>query len=897
MNNYQTKTAEETIIELNTSKNGLSSEEAKERQQKYGLNILIEPALTSWFKVLLRQFNSPLILLLFAAGIISFAFGEFLDGTAIIIILLLNAIFGFFQEEKAESAILSLKKLIAQKAKAIRDGKRIFLDAKELVVGDTILLEAGDKAPADARLIEINTLEMQEAILTGESFPAKKSIHQLKSNISNSISNASSNVAISEQSCMIFSGTTVASGKATAVVVDTGMNTQIGKITKLLQQTAQESTPLQKRITKLSKAITWIVIIISVVLFFMGFFLGGTISQMFIFSVAIAVATIPEGLPAVITIALALGIQRLTSAKALIKNLPSAETLGSCTVICTDKTGTLTHNEMTVSKIYANNELITVYGSGYSIKEGGFSKPPNSYLLLLEAGFANNNASLNVSLNDSLNNLSAVGDPTEIALIVAAQKAGITIDNIAKKYLRTEEIPFTSERKRMSTLHKFENKKIVFTKGSPETILERCNYILIDGERKHFTTALKEQTKSVNNLLAEKALRVLAFAYKEVHEEKKHDEIENNLIFLGFQAMNDPPRTEAREAVKQAQTAGIKIIMITGDQLPTAVAIAKSLGITGKAITGEILETLPDFEKRIEEFSVYARINPEHKLKIIEALKKKGNIVAMTGDGVNDAPALKSADIGIAMGITGTDVAKEASDMILLDDKFSTIIKAIKEGRTIFENIKKFTHYLLSSNLAEVLIAVFTMLMGLPLPFTALQLLWINIITDGFPALALSVEKTEENIMRYSPKKFTGNILEHRLTFLIINGIFGAIVSLTAFIIANPEADIIKARTIAVTTLMIYELFNSFNYKSLEQSLFKTGIFGNKKLVWANMSSIFAHSLLLYIPFFASAFKFTPLGLTDLLLCIGFGFSAIIIGETAKIIHARIEKNERVYSV
>ncbi|RLE46848.1 ATPase [Candidatus Woesearchaeota archaeon] len=862
---YQ-KELRQVFEDLKTNEQGLTTKEAQERLKIYGLNKIRKEKKTSALTIFLSQFSSPIIWILIVAMIISFIVKEMIDFYVIGAIVVINAFLGFVQEYRAEEAITKLMKLLSLKATVIRDGKVEEIDATELVPGDILALETGQKIPADARLIEITNLQMQEASLTGESLPVNKKICTYHKE-----------VAVADRKNMVFSGTIVTKGHGKAVVTGTGMNTEIGKIATLIQETKPELTPLQKQLKKLGAFLGIAVILIALAVFGIGILGGNPWEAMLMAAIAIAVAAIPEGLPAVVTISLALGVQRMALRNALMRKLPSVETLGACSVICSDKTGTLTHNEMTVTKIYVNREVISVGGSGYE-PEGSFSKDPKKFKLLLKIGALNNNTKI-IKENKTWK---VIGDPTEAALIVSAKKANLDIEELKNKYQRIKEIEFTSERKMMTTIHKIKNEKIAFSKGAVEIILNKCNRILVNGRLERLTKAEKEKILEENETFAKQALRILGFAYKEFKGIYAKGEIEKDMIFVGLQAMIDPPRKEVKDAIDKCKTAGIKVIMITGDYATTATAIAKELGITGKTITGIELDKIENLNEIVEKIGIYARVNPAHKLKIIKALQAKGHIVAMTGDGVNDAPALKKADLGIAMGITGTDVAKEASDMVLADDNFTTIVNAVEEGRRIFDNIKKFVEYLLSSNMGEILTVFTAMLLRWPLPITALQILWINLATDGLPALALGIEPTEPNIMKRPPRKPTEHIVNKKRGILII--IIGLIMMLgTLFIFDRYETkSIVYAQTAAFATLVMFQMFNVLNQRSEDISLFKLGFFTNKKLLGAVLISVMLQVVIIFVPFFNKIFGTTPLKIIDIVWVLGISSTVLIFGEIVK---------------
>lgn len=875
---YHSKKETEVFKELNTNKNGLTEKEAEKRLQEYGPNEIKEGKKISPIKIFLNQFNSMVVYILIVALVVSLFIGEKIDAVVIGIILVLNAIFGFNMEYRAEKSIEALKRMASLKATVLRDGKEKQIDAKLLVPGDIIKLETGDKIPADSRIFEIINLETQEASLTGESTPVRKEVKALAEKTS-----------LADRINMVFSGTIITNGRGKAIVTGTGMQTEMGKIAKLIEEVEPEKTPLQKKLNQLGRFLGIVTIVISVIVFLGGVLKGGDVLEFFIVAVALAVAAIPEGLPIVVTIGLSIGTQRMVKRHALIRKLPSVEALGSTTVICSDKTGTLTRNEMTVKKIYANNKIIDVTGVGYG-KKGEFlyeNKKINAQELelLLKAGSLNNNA----SLTDG----TVIGDPTEAALIVSAEKAGLSKVLIEKKNPRINEIPFTSERKLMTTIHKVKGEKIAFAKGATEVILKLCNSVYEDGKIKKLTEAKKKEILETNKEFANSALRVLGFAFKSVNDVKR---AEKNLIFLGLQGMIDPPREEVKVAIEKCKEAGIKVVMITGDHQTTAKAVGEAIGIKGKSLTGQELEKIQNLDKIVEDIAIYARVNPEHKIKIVEALKKKGHIVAMTGDGVNDAPALKKADIGIGMGITGTDVSKEASAMILTDDNFASIVNAVEEGRGIYDNIKKFVEYLLSSNLGEILtlfiaIMLFANAEGtVLLPLIPIMILWINLVTDGLPALALSVDPSDPNIMERKPRNPKERIISNPIIVrMIIVGVTMMLGTLAIFKIYNPESNLIYAQTMAFSTLMMFQMFNVLNCRSEFNSLFKVGVFRNMKLWGAILISVILQVIVVQVPFFNTFFKTVPLTAMDWAYVFLVGSSVLIVVEIYKFVISRVK--------
>jgi len=850
---YHAQTKQEVLKGLHSSEKGLTNEEVELRIKKSGLNEIREGKKISPIKIFLSQFKSFIVGILLIAVIISLAINEYIDAAVIAVILILNATMGFVQEYKAEKSIEALKKMASLKAIVIRDGKEKQIDAKELVPGDIIILETGEKIPADARLLEIINLQTQEAALTGESLPIKKEERIIREN-----------APVADRKNMIFSGTIITKGRGKAIVASTGMNTEIGKIATMIQESKVELTPLQKKLKVLGEYLGAITIIISILVFFSGLIIGFDMGEIFLIAVSLAVAAIPEGLPAVVTMSLSLGTRRMVKKNALIRKLPSVETLGSTTVICTDKTGTLTLNQMTVRKIFTNNKIISVSGRGYetvgNFYEGKDKIKTKEIDLLLKIGALCNDAKLTEN--------KVIGDPTEGALLVSAEKAGISYENSQEKYPRTAELQFDSERKRMSTQHKINNKKVLYTKGAPDILLNLCDRIYKNGKIERLTGSEKRKILKINDQFAKQALRVLGFAYQESDKLE-----EKNMIFVGLQAMIDPPRQEAKEAIKKCKTAGIKVVMITGDFKLTAQAIARELGLEGRAIDGKELDNIKDLEEQIEDISVYARVDPKHKVKVLEALRKKGHIVSMTGDGVNDAPALKEADIGVSMGITGTDVAKEASDMVLTDDNFASIVNAVEEGRGIYDNIRKFVNYLLSCNLAEVSIIFIALILRLPLPLVAIQILWLNLVTDGLPALALGIDPPTKGIMKRLPKPPKENIMNNTMIrSIIILSILMTIGTLGIFI-GYKDIDLVKAQTMAFTALVIFEIARL----QMIRSFYHTKIFENKWLILAVASSLVLQLLVIYTPL-NKILKTTALNLIDWGIILGALVGIVLLG-------------------
>ncbi len=858
-----------SLKQLETDEKGISDGEAAKRLEQNGYNELEEKKKASQIQLFLGQFKSVLVAVLLSATAVSALLGEALDAAVIFSIVVLNAFLGFYQERKAERALEALKSIAAPQATVIRNGVQKLVPSRELVPGDIILLKVGDKVPADARIIEEMNLKCDEAVLTGESVASRKAANKI-----------SGKAAVADRLNMVFSGTIVAYGHCVAAVAATGMSTEFGKIAKMLEVEGEPS-PLQQKMAVLGRQLGIMVFIISAIVFAAGVLLGGNMMDMFLTSVALAVAAIPEGLPAVVTITLSIGLQRMAKKNAIIRKLPAVETLGSTTVICSDKTGTLTADEMTVRKILVYGKVIDVTGEGYDtngkfLVDGNETGPDETMSLLLKAGMFCNDAKLDM------------GDPTEIALLVSAAKAGL--EDLRQSCKRISEIPFESERKMMSVAYEIDGKRTAFTKGAVEAVLGRCPWVYKNGKVRQFSKEDKELLLKANHEFASSALRVLAFAYKELDGKEKLSE--NNLIFVGLQAMIDPPRSEVKGAIAKCKQAGIGVVMITGDHKDTAVAIAKELGIVdgGKALTGEELDAMSEseFEKAVESVAVYARVSPEHKVRITEALKRKGHVVAMTGDGVNDAPALKKSDIGIAMGMTGTDVSKEASDMVLADDNFSSIVSAVEEGRGIYDNIKKFVYYLLSANIGEVLIIFVAILAGLAtgsavLPLLPVHLLWINLLTDGLPALALGVEQKEADVMKRRPRDTKENVLNRRsITFVVFVGVMFAAATLMEFYLELPSG-VMHARTVAFTTVVVAELFIVMSMRS-SQPLWKIGILSNKKLLLAIASSFLLQLAVIYIPVFDAVFETTELALDDWLPIFGVSLFILLVLEARKML-------------
>jgi Ca2+-transporting ATPase len=924
---------DEVLKKLGSGREGLSSKEAMERLSKYGYNEIKRVKRRTVIGMFLEEFKDIFILLLIAATIFSAVIGyweimhggEFMEAFADTItigaIVVLCAFTGFIQEYRAEKAIEALKKLAAPKARVIRDGKEIIIPAREVVPGDILALEEGDHVPADARLIEVVELKANEAVLTGESTPVNKELAVL-----------AEEAPVSERRNMVFSATHIVYGRGKAVVTATGMKTEFGKIAELVQTAEEEETPLQRKLDRFAGRIAKVVTVVCIMIFAieaiqvimqMHFELEGFI-QAFMSSIALAISAVPEGLPAIVTIALALGAREFAKRNAIVRRLSSAESLGSVTVICSDKTGTITKGEMTVRQVYFDGKLVEVTGVGYEPKgefrQGGDAiKPEGDLKLLLQIGALCNNASLRRS--DQNNTWEIFGDPTEGALIVAAAKAGMEKEDLEKTYPRIGEIPFTSERKRMTTIHKTPEGEIhAYMKGAPETVLERCTHVIEDGKERRLTDERRKKILGFNEQMAGNTLRVLAMAYKKIPEGvTKYDDktVESEMIFVGLEGMIDPPREEAIEANKLCQKAGIKTVMITGDHKLTAIAVAKEVGIFKEGdmvLTGAEMDKMRDeeFEEIVEKVTVYARVSPQHKMKIVNALKKKGHIVAMTGDGVNDAPAVKAADVGVAMGISGTDVTREASDLVLMDDNFATIVKAVEQGRVIYDNIRKYARFLMACNFDELLvIGTFAILGGIfgtemfPLPLLPAMILWINLVTDGAPAVALATDPPDVDVMERPPRKPEEGIMHGMGRFIVTSFILQATGTFLVFCLEyyvwpshpwnfpwgiDEEArrlTYIEATTTAFVQAALFELFVVWNCRSERQSVWRMGkkAFQNKFFVVADIVSVALTIGITYIPITQQLFHLTALSPSDLAYVVGvaswgfFIFPEILMGK------------------
>ena len=888
---WYNKGKKEVLDELRTDlSHGLSNNEAARRLEEYGRNELEEQAKKSFISKLIAQFADFLIIiLLIAAGISAFV-GEREDAFVILAIVVINAILGIYQEGKAEKSVEALQRLSAPTAKVIREANQITLPAAEIVPGDVVVLEAGDIIPADIRLLESSNMKVEEASLTGESVPVEK---DAKAKIAGP-------VGIGDRHNMVFFSTVVTYGRGTGVVVGTGHNTEIGNIATKIQSYDEEETPLQIKLNQLGKVLGTITILICIVVFLVGLVQGRQVLAMLLTSISLAVAAIPEGLPAIVTIVLSIGMNRMAGKNAIVKKLLAVETLGATSVICSDKTGTLTQNEMTVVKAFVDDRILTVEGGGYDpsgdVKLDGrrinINSLPDLRNLISIGALAND-----ARLDKSTGSYKVAGDPTEGAIITFAGKLGQTAEQLNMIYPRVQELPFDSSRKMMTTFHSnyISGKIVSFTKGAPDIIINRCTKIALNGKTVDFTQELKEKVLSVNTKFARSALRVLSMAYRSwnnVPEHPNSDSVENEMIFVGLVGMIDPARPEVKDSIKLCREAGIETVMITGDYKETAYAIARDLGMVeseSQAMMGEELDDCSDEQLReiVKETKVYARVSPEHKVKIVTALRENGQITAMTGDGVNDALALKKADIGVAMGITGTDVAKNTAEVILTDDNFATIVSAVEEGRIIFSNIKKFVFFLLSCNIGEILLVFISILIGWEVPMVPIQLLWLNLVTDSFPALALGVENAEPGIMNQPPRDTKEPILDKGMMGgIVFQAVAIALASILSYYLGlrmyGVGKGLIHARTVVFTTLITAELLRAFSSRSQTYTLFKIGFFSNMRMIQAVLVSFVLTVAVLYVPVFNEIFDVIPLTMRDWQIVLTFSFIPMLIGELYK---------------
>ncbi len=923
---WHSLSADEVLQKLDTTASeGLSTAEVEKRQEIHGLNQLRERPRPTFFQLVLAQLKSFVVILLIAAAVISLILGEFIDSGAILLIVLLNAILGVVQESRAEEALAALKKMAAPDAQVIRNGKHVSIPSLQLVPGDIVMLETGKFVPADIRLVEAVNMRVEEAALTGESVPVQK----------NALLTLEAGSSLGDRKNTVFMGTVISYGRGKGVVTSTGMHTQLGLIANMLQSVHEEQTPLQKKLDGLGKTLGWACLIVCAIVFGVGLLEGGAPLELFMIAISLAIAAVPEGLPAIVTISLALGMREMIRKHALIRRLSSVETLGSATVICSDKTGTLTQNEMTVTRIWVDGQFVEVTGQGYSPK-GDFLvnsqkvdlKEYPAVRSALWVGALNNDALLEEShVEGQETEYRMIGDPTEGSMLVAAYKAGAGTKDLTEAYPRKNEIPFDSERKRMVTMHaiqnprledispftdaSYKNQYVVAVKGAPDVVLKLCTRIqsMDDKSARPLTDEERKRILEANDSMTKEALRVIGVAFKLEKENPDNVDphaVEQELTFAGLIGMIDPARTEVKPALQTAANAGIRTLMITGDYPNTARAIAESIGLLQpghKVMTGAELDMIDDQQliTEVEQTDVFARVSPEHKMRIVTALQANGEVVAMTGDGVNDAPAIKQADIGVSMGITGTDVAKDTADMVLTDDNYVSIVSAVEQGRIIYSNIRKFVYYLISCNLGEILIIFLPTAFGRLLfptltteqlaPLVPVQLLWLNLISDGAPALALGTEKGDPDIMKQKPRPPKEPVINKQMTVgLIIQTLAIAGVTLFAFYRGlthnglDPKLNLPYAETMAFLTLSISELFRAFTARSERYPLLKIGLFSNKWMNLAVLSSLVLLIAVVYVPFLNPVFSTTPLGWTEWSLILPLVLIPSVVAEITKVL-------------
>ncbi len=884
MNWYNLSSAE-ALNKLDSTRAGLAEETARKRLEQYGTNELREKGKTPAVMVFLRQFASPLIyILLVAAAIELIVMQKTTDAAVILVVVFLNAIIGFVQENRAERAMEALKQLAAPRAKVLRQGSIAQVESSRLVPGDVIVLEAGDKVPADARLLEAAALSVDESILTGESVPVDKFTGAMEGA-----------AAVADMGNMVHMGCAVVNGRGSGVVTATGMSTEVGKIAAQVQEVKPPPTPLQRNVAKLGRYIGIVVLGIIALLIVVGLVKGYSFEEMFTLAVAAAVSAIPEGLPVMVTVVLALGMRRMARRHALIRRLPAVETMGAVTVICSDKTGTLTASEMTVRQLYLPGRTIEITGAGYrpegEFREDGKVLEPQQDAVLFQA------LKISALCNDSMlksedGKYQLMGDPTEGALLVAALKAGLNQAALQQEQPRLGELPFSSEKRYMATLHPGQaGRAVVYVKGSVDIVLAMSQRVIENGVLQELSPEKRAEIEKVNLAMASQALRVMALAYADCTaspEQLCTERLEGSLTLVGLAGMIDPPRAEVKQAVADCKRAGVKVVMITGDQKATAVAIARELGLPdGESLTGLELEEITDerLAEQIEGVSVFARVEPLHKLRIVNALKSKGYIVAMTGDGVNDGPALRAADIGIAMGIKGSDVAREASDMVLTDDNFASIVAAVEEGRVIFANIRRSVFYLLSTNIGELFTWMAAIVAGMPLPAVAVQILWINLLTDGICTIPLGLEPKHRDVLEEPPRRTKASIVYRGMLWRIV--FIALVMSVGTFLVFRwqlPRVGLAEARTIAFSILVAFQWFNALNARSDRQSIFRLGLFGNRLLLGGIGLAILLQAIVIYVPSFQNLFYTVPLDPGDWVVVILVSGSILVAEEMRKLL-------------
>ena len=876
---------EKVLQTLQTRNSGLTDSEVREKRYVFGYNEIVEEKQKSAFIIFAKQFSNILIVILLAATIISALIGELIDAIVIIAIVILATVVGFVQEYRSEKAITALKKMAAATVRVIRSGEEKVIDVKELVPGDIILVSVGDRVPADALILEEFSLKTNEASLTGESIPVGKHCDVLPKK-----------TAIADRKNILHMITTVTHGRAKAVVFATSMNTELGKIAGAVQSIEIKKSPFEIRMRRIGKLVSVMMMVVVGIIIIIGLLRGNEFLEMLIWGISLAVAAIPEALPAVVVASLTLGVYRMAKQNAIVRRLPAVETLGSTTIICSDKTGTLTKGEMTVRKVYLYDKFANVTGSGYS-SEGdvvGLEYHDPDLILLAKTASLCNDAKVKLSNGKYI----AIGDPTEAALVVLANKVGLVKESLDIEFQRISEVQFSSERKRMTTINRENKNHFAFMKGAPETVIEHCNNVLYNRNSIPLDNKIRSRILSVNNEMAANGLRVLALGYKKIDSNDFNEAyVENELTFIGLVGMMDPPRTEVIDAIAKCKGAGIDVVMITGDHRLTAEAIAKEIGIAGtesKSMSGTELEEIDiqTLENKIDKIKVFARVSPEHKNKIIQALKNKGHIVTMTGDGINDAAALKAADIGVSMGITGTQVTKEASSIILTDDNFASIVSAVKEGRRVMDNVKKYLVFLMPSNIGEVIFFTFSIMMGWPLPLLAKHILYINLVTDGSPAIALGLEPPEPDIMRRKPLAPKESIFRNTLPWFIgVSVLIGSLSILLFWYVLETntwsEFAVSKARTMVFGFIVFQELIFAISCRSLRHSIPSLGLFKNKILVYSLIGESLLVLLIMNYPPLMGIFDFITLELTDWLLILLLAPLTFIYSEVLKAIHRR----------
>ena len=875
------------ISKLGSDLSGLREEEARSRLGQFGYNELEREKKPSSVAVFLRQFKNVLVIILLAAALISFTLGETVDAAVILGIVFAVSLLGFFQEYRAERALEALKRMAALTATVIRGGVESEIPARELVPGDIVVLSVGDKGPADLRLIEAVNLRVDESALTGESVPSEKGIDPVPKD-----------APLAERVCVVYAGTVVSYGRGKGVVFSTSQQTEFGKIASMMRAAPKVKTPLELRIERVGRLLGTIMVLVAVLVLLLGLARGSPLLEMFLWAVSLAVAAVPEALPAVVTGGLAIGVRRMAKRNAIVRRLPAVETLGSTTVICSDKTGTMTKGQMTVRRIHLGEDFYEVTGAGYEprgeILRDGTPSVNDDIALIAKVAVLCNDASFNAT-----SALKIVGDPTEVALLVVAAKAGEREEKLRSAYPRVFEVPFTSERKRMTTVHNTPDGQLLYCmKGALEAVLPSCEAAYFQGRHVRIDEGTVRRIRSVGEQMAKDALRVLAFAYKTPPEELQALEesgSERGLVFLGLMGLMDPPREEVKDAVQKCYDAGIKVIMITGDHKGTAQAVAEELGLLssgGRILTGTELDSLgpQEFDQVVEDVVVYARVSPEHKLRIVRALKGKGHIVAMTGDGVNDAPALKNADIGVAMGVTGTDVTKEAADIVLADDNFASIVAAVEEGRAIFDNIRKYLTFLLSANTGELLLMLSAGLLGYPLPLVPVQILFVNLATDGLPALALGIDPPMQDLMHRPPRDPKLSIFADLKGWIAGIAVLLSLAMMGLFAYSLMSGSLAEARSLVFASIILFELTFVFSCRSQSQTILRLGLTSNKYLVAAVLSQLMLLLLILYTPSIASLFDVSPIAFGNWSTVIAAGISGFIFAETTKAIAGSLRR-------